>query len=211
MSKDFLSSWFTNDLMSDPNNVGRLRVDSQQTSFEANEQFRFFDDCSDQTEYGGSDESILHDDVLVYEFTSTYPVNIQTRIINGWGGGRKYLVFPNDGTETITGGTWADVSDQVYNVNGNLKDSKLSEHPASGVTIRKRLASSFVSTFKPRTGTAYLADQGSSNKSTGSIYSPESNRAGVAENQSFFLVFFNINGTAKSEFLFTVAWEEKFA
>ena len=182
-------------------NAARLKVDSQQSSFEANTQFRFFDDCT------GAD-AIPQNEILVYRFSSVNALNIQSRIINGWTGGRKYIVFPNDGNETITGGSFVDVSDQVYSVNNNLADSGLSSHPVSQVTVEKRIATAFTSPFKGRTGTAYRSDANTS-RATDS-YAPDSSRAGVAANQSFFLVFFDIAQNDPSEFLFTVAWEEVF-
>lgn len=182
-------------------NNARLRTDNQQTSFEQNAQFRFFDDCSGANEIDNSD-------TLIYRFSATNPVNIQSRVINGWEGGRKYLVYPSDGNETIAGGTWADVSDRIFEINGNLQDSGLDAHPTSGVTISKRVATSFTSTSLPRTGTAYRSDS-SASRSVDS-YSPDAERAGVAANAEFYLVFFDIAQNDPSQFLFSVSWEEIF-
>ena len=183
-------------------NLRRVKVDSQQSSFEANTQFRFFDDCTGAN-------AIPRNEILIYRFSSVNALNIQSRVINGWSGGRKYIVFPNDGNETITGGSFVDVSDQVYSVNNNLADSGLPSHPVSQVTVEKRIATDFTSPFKGRTGTAYRSDANTS-RATDS-YAPDSSRAGVAANQSFFLVFFDIAQNDPSEFLFTVAWEEVFS
>lgn len=187
--------------------TSRLRTDQQQTSFEENAQFRFFDDLSDQTEYGGTNESIPANQVLVYKFTASNPVNIQSRILNLVQGGRKYLVFPADGNETITGGTFEDVSDQIFPVNGNLREG-LAAHPATGVTVEKRRATSFTTTSKARTGTSSKTD-GNANRAS-STYSPDGQRAGVAGSQSFYLVLFDVDGTNATEMLFTVAYEERF-
>lgn len=189
------------------NEWSRLKTDPQQTSFEENAQFRFFDDLSNQTEYGGEDESIPTNEVLVYKFTASNPVNIQARILNLVQGGRKYLVFPADGNETITGGTFVDVSDQLYPVNGNLREG-LAAHPATGVTVEKRRATSFTTTSKARTGTISKTD-GNANRAS-STYSPDGQRAGVAGSQSFYLVLFDVDGTNATEMLFTVAYEERF-
>jgi hypothetical protein len=189
--------------------TGRLKVDSQQSSFEQNTQFRFFEDVSDQTEYGGADLSVPSNKVLIYEFNAINAVNIQTRIINQWAGGRKYLVFPKDDNNlpTITGGTWADVSDQLYDINGS-KNPYIDTLPITEVTVQRRVADSFVTSFKARTGTAIRTD-GNSNRAS-SEYAPDSTRSGVAANQGFYLVFFNIGGSNDSEFLFTVGYEESF-
>jgi len=185
---------------------GRIKVDSQQSSFEQNTQFRFFEDVSDQTEYGGDDLSVPAANVLVYEFNAVNPVNIQTRIINQWSGGRKYLVFPTTGA-TITGGTWEDVSDQLYIINGN-KNPYIDALPTTEVTVRRRVATSFVTSEKARTGTAAVTESQGNRQS--SEYSPDSSRSGVAGNQGFYLVFFDLDGANPSEFLFTVAYEERF-
>lgn len=187
--------------------TARLKTDQQQTSFEENAQFRFFEDLSDQTAYGGVNNSIPQNKVLVYKFQATDPVNIQARILNVEQGGRKYLVFPVDGNETITGGSFSDVSDQLYPVNGLLRNG-LTQHPATGVTVEKRLADSFASTSKPRTGTISKTD-GNANRAS-STYSPDGQRAGVAGNQSFYLVFFDVDGSNPTEMLFTVSYEERF-
>lgn len=104
--EDFIvipSDIYTSDLV----DTRRFKVDSQQTSFEENRQFRFFEDLSLQqwNLSGGNpvENSIPSGDVLIYKFTAPNPLNIQSRLLNGWAGGRKYLVFPVDGNETITG------------------------------------------------------------------------------------------------------------
>lgn len=80
----------------------RLKTDNQQTSFEENRQFRFFEDLSIQ-QWSGEDNSIASGDIVVYRFTAVNALNIQARILDGWAGCRKYLVFPADGNETIAG------------------------------------------------------------------------------------------------------------
>lgn len=177
----------------------RLAVDPQQTSFEENRQFKFYDDCT------GAD-AIPTSNVLVYQFTSANPIKIQLRLINGIAGARKYTVYPASG-ETITDGSWSDVTaDKVSPINNDLSVSGLSVHPTSGVTVSKRLATSFTTTAPKRTGTAYKADT-NSNRATSS-YTASGNASGVAAGDSFFLVFEDINGSDPSEFLFQLEWEE---
>ncbi|MGB2063673.1 MAG: hypothetical protein ACPHUL_00870 [Marinomonas gallaica] len=181
-------------------NTMRLRVDSQQTSFEENRQFKFYDDCT------GAD-AIPTANILIYRFTSTYPLKLQLRLINGIAGARKYTVYPTGG-ETITGGSFADVTaEKVSPVNNDLSVSGLSSHPVSGVTIEKRIATSFVTTAPKRTGTAYKADT-NNNRATSS-YTASGNASGVAAGNSFYLVFEDMNGADPSEFLFQLEWEER--
>lgn len=177
----------------------RLAVDSQQTSFEENRQFKFYDDCT------GAD-AIPVANILVYQFTSTYPIKIQLRLINGISGARKYTVYPAFG-ETIEGGSFVDVTaDKVSPINNDLSKSGREAHPVSGVAVSKRLATSFTTTAPKRTGTAYKADT-NSNRATSS-YTASGNASGVAAGNSFFLVFEDLNGADPSEFLFQLEWEE---
>lgn len=189
--------------------VGRFAVDAQPTSFEDNTEFRFFEDLSLQ-EYRNPtvDNSIPANKVLVYKFTTTDPVNILLRTLNVWTGGRKYLVFPVDGNETITGGSFEDVSDLIFTNNNNLR-AGLSTHPVNNVTVEKRIADSFVTTSDARTGTATKTD-GNNNRAISS-YQPDGNKSGVAATQSFYLVMFNLDsGSDPTSMLFTVGFEIRY-
>lgn len=182
--------------------LARIPVDSQQTSFEANWQFKFFDDVS------GTD-ALADTDILIYRFTSANPIKLQLRLINGWQGGRKYIVYPNFGA-TITGGSFVDVTaDKVSPINNDLSVSGLPSHPVSGVTVEKRIATAFSTTAPKRTGTAYLIPTGGSSRPSSS-YTASGNASGVAAGNEFLLVFTNINGTDDSEFMFQLEWEERF-
>ena len=184
-------------------NIARIPVDSQQTSFEANWQFKFFDDVS------GAD-ALADTDILIYKFTSANPIKLQLRLINGWQGGRKYIVYPNFGA-TITGGAFVDVTaDKVSPINNDLSASGLPSHPVSGVTVEKRIATAFSTTAPKRTGTAYLIPAGGSSRPSSS-YTASGNASGVAAGNEFLLVFTNINGTDDSEFMFQLEWEERFS
>jgi len=180
----------------------RMATDNQQASFENNLQFKFFDDCS------GAD-AIADTDILIYRFATVYPLKLQLRLINGWAGGRKYIVYPFTGSETIGGGTWTDVtSTKVSPINNDLSVSGLASHPTSGVTIEKRLATSFSTTAPKRTGTSYLVPTSGGGSRATSSYTASGNASGVAAGNTFLLVFTNINGTTDSEFLYQLEWEE---
>ena len=183
--------------------IQRIATDSQQASFEANLQFKFFDDCS------GAD-AIADTDILIYRFSTIYPLKLQLRLINGWAGGRKYIVYPFTGSETITGGTWTDVtSTKLSPINNDLSVSGLVSHPTSGVTIEKRLATAFSTTAPKRTGTSYLVPTSGGGSRSASSYTASGNASGVAAGNTFLLVFTNINGTTDSEFLYQLEWEER--
>lgn len=184
--------------------TARLKVDSQQTSFESNTQFKFFDDVSGAN-------ALADTDILIYRFTSVNALKIQLRLINGWKGGRKYIVYPDTGSETITGGAWSDVtSTHVSPINNDLSDSGLPSHPVSGVTVEKRIATAFSTTAPKRTGTAYLVPSSGGGNQAVSSYTASGNASGVGAGQSFLLVFTNNDGTADSEFLYQLEWEERF-
>lgn len=192
------------DILTAPDSSGlrRLKVDSQQSSFESNLQFKFFDDCS------GAD-AIADTDILIYRFSTVYPLKLQLRLINGWAGGRKYIVYPFTGSETITGGAWTDVtSTKLSPINNDLSVSGFDSHPTSGVTIEKRLATSFSTTAPKRTGTSYLVSTSGGGSRAASSYTASGNASGVAAGNTFLLVFTNINGTTDSEFLYQLEWEE---
>lgn len=182
--------------------TARIPVDPQQTSLEQNLQFKFFDDCT------GSD-AIPSGSILIYRFTSVYAAKLQLRLLNGILGGRKYIVYPSIGSESITGGTWEDVSaDKISPINNDLSVSELPTHPVSDVTIEKRIATAFSTTAPKRTGTAYKTD-GAVNRSSSS-YTASGNASGIAAGDSFLLVFYDIAGGATaSEFLFQLEWEKR--
>lgn len=184
--------------------VMRLSVDSQQTSFEANAQFRFFDDLSALA----SGDGLASTDQLVYKFSSINAVNIFLRQINLWEGGRKYLVYPVDGDSTFTG-TFEDVSDQLFPVNGHLYDG-LEQHPTTGVTVQRAIGSNiFTTTALPRNGTAALCD-GNANRAA-SAFTANGDRAGVDAGQEFYLVFYHIGqATSPTKGLFLIQYEERF-
>lgn len=194
-------SWFISTFTTGASSTGRVKVDSQQTSFEQNRQFRFFDDLS------GADEIPLNS-VLIYEFTTVNPITAFDRTITAWSGGRKYLVYPNNGTSTITGGTWSDVTSKIFNINGLLGEGVVT-HPVTGVTIRKRIATGFSSTATPSNGTAYKSD--ASNSRATDSFSPDGTRSGAAAGASFLLVFTNIAVNDPSDFLYSLSYEETFS
>lgn len=57
----------------------------------------------------------------------------------------------------LSRGAWEDVSALISVINNNL-DAINTTHPTSGVTVEKRIATSFTSTTPPCTGTPYKSD-----------------------------------------------------
>lgn len=178
--------------------VRRVAVDAQQTSFEANEQFRMFDRFV----------AVPQGQQVVYKFESANAVNIMLRKINLWQGGREYLVYPDDGQNTFDDGLLGSPL-PVFNVNGNVR-APLTAHPVSGVTIRKAQgADIFTSTnANPPNGDIALTD-GNANRATAN-YSSDGNRGGVAAGSAFYLVFNHIGANSVTNGQYTLLWEERF-
>lgn len=182
---------------SDVSGLRRIAVDSQQTSFESNEQFRMFQRLV----------SIPAGSQLVYKLETVRALNIMLRKINLWEGGREYLVYGDDGQNTFDDGLLG-APIKIHNVNSNLNDT-ITSHPVSGVTIRKAVgAGIFTSTnTEPPNGDIALTD-GNANRATAN-YSADDNKGGVAAGGSFYLVFNHIGQTSVTNGQFTLLWEER--
>lgn len=181
-------------------NLARIPVDSQQTSFEANEQFRIFHRFI----------GVPDNQQMVFKFSVTNPVNIQDRKINLWSGGREYLVVPDDGSYSAVDPLLT-TPVQVRTVNNNLRDSGLPSHPVSGVTVIYGTGSNLIpiaDTDQFPNGDAVLSDATGNKGNSNLLESP--NLSGVGENQSFYLVFTGINGNSGTSGHFLVQWEERF-
>lgn len=201
--KSYLINGIPSDLLTG-SKIGtrRLATDSSPAAFSENREFKFYDDRTGA-------ENVADTEILIYRFTTTYPLILQLRLINGVAGSRKYTVYPDNGGETIVGGSWLDVTaTKLSPINNDLSKSGLSVHPTSGVTVEERIATSFTTTAPKRTGTIYKAD-GNANRSTES-YNAGSNASGVAAGQSFLLVLEDLYTTDDSEFLFQLEWQEDF-
>lgn len=196
--QDEIYPGFPERLLTDRNSaVGRVKVDSQQTSFAANEQFRFFYEI----------DNVSNVNQIVFKFTATNPVNIIRRTLELYSGGRKYRVYPDTENVTFTG-TLDDV-DIITPVNTDLSDSGLSTHPETGVTIQGDVGSSIFSTSDaPRNGTVVVTD-GNSNRATNQ-YTPNDEKAGVAGGASFWLVLDHVGSNDPADGFLTILWEEKF-
>jgi hypothetical protein len=157
MDFDYITSWFTSYLSTNPSKeTGRLKVYSQQTSFEDNEQFRYFDRL----------DNIPASSQIVYKITLTRPINLFTRKLSLIAGGREYLVYPDNESVTFTG--TLENSGTITPMNQNL-NQYITETPPSGVVIQRAVgAGIFSSTDKPVDGLLALTD-GNSNRSSNEL------------------------------------------
>lgn len=178
----------------------RLKVDSQQTSFESNQQFRIFHRFI----------NVPDNQQMVFKFAVTNPVNIQDRKINLWSGGREYLVIPDDGSYGAVDAVLT-TPVQVRTVNNNLRDSGLDAHPVSGVTVDYGTGAGLFTigdTDQFPNGDAVLSDAAGNKGNSNLLDSPQ--LSGIGANQAFYLVFTGINGNSGTSGHFLVQWEERF-
>ncbi len=182
-----------------PNNQ-RQQTDNAETSYEENLQFRFFDEWHDNA----ATQPVAGNNIIVYKFDATYPLNITTRVLELWSGSRTYQVY---GTDGVTFAGTLVPQDKIYNVNGNLNEY-IEEHPVTGVTISRYIGTaSFTSTNPAVNGTAVRVAGATSQKTT--AYTQGGEKAGVRGLQSFYLVLRPIDTNSDTSGMFRLQWEEK--
>lgn len=178
-------------------NVARLAVDSQQTSFEQNHQFRFFDTWLD----------ISNTNQIVYYIQTPNPINIFLREIELYNGGRAYRAYNDDGSHTFTG----TLSSQgvITPINYNLNDSRLDALPSTLVTVQRAVGSAiFTAGNPPYTGTSIKTDGNSNRNVTG--YQTSGVRFGTDTNFAAYLVFDGIAPNNATSGSFEIVYEERF-
>lgn len=178
--------------------IGRIPVDSQQTSFEDNTGFAFFDRTI------GLDDT----EQLVYKVTLTNPVNLTLREIELFTGGREYLAYPDTGTHTFTG--TLEPAGTTTPENQNLGKNKQS-FPVTGVTIEKAIGEDIFTpdaAVKPTAG-SIIVSSGNANQAT-TQYNADSRKLGIPGGVSFFLVMNHLGSTVPTHMLFRLRWEELF-
>ena len=198
--RKYLSSWF-NDLLltSEKAGLGRLKVDSQQTGFESNHQFRFFDEMEIPKTTGSQ---------IVYYVQSVNPFVLFNRIISFYQSGATYRVYSDDGTHTFTGTLGDPV--RAFPVNSDLSDSGLDAHPESTITLSKASGNGiFVNGSDPRTGTSCRAGTNSA-QSSGAL-ALDSVRLGFRAGFTGWLVFTVVPGAADAALgEFELLFEERY-
>ena len=197
---DVAREWYTKGItlfVGKTDSTRRLAVDSQQTSFEENEQFRFFDRLVE----------VANANQVVYKVTVGNPVNVFRRAVNLWEGGREYLVFPDSANVTFTG-SLTDVTSEIGEVNSNLREG-LASHPVSTMQVQKAVgAGIFSSTDKPILGTGVLTD-GNANRATNS-YEDNGARAGIARNAVLWITLNPIGSVSSTNGQVELVYEERF-
>lgn len=156
--------------------TARVRVDSQQTSFEANTQFRFFDEI---------EIPATNDYQVVYKVSAVNPFILFSRVLSFYQGGATYRIYADDGSHTVPG-TLAD-SGWIGPANGDLTTSELPAHPETTISLQKAEGSGiFVPGSVPRTGTSVRAGT-NTQQSSGSL-AADSVRLGFPANFSGWIV-----------------------
>ncbi len=187
---DFFKTMVTNLGLSS----SRFKVDSQPSSFEANEQFKIFYRI----------QNVAQGNQIVLKFETVNALNIMVRKINLWSGGREYLVYGDDGSHTVAG-TFSSVP--VYSVNGNVEGG--GAHPTSQVTASVAIGSGiFVPGNPPTNGDGVLTDSQGNRGNNQPL--ADTNQSGTPSNVTFYLVFNHIGANDASDGQFYLQWEEKF-
>ena len=198
--RDYPSSWFNSNLLtSDKEKTARLKIDSQQTSFEENRQFKFFDEIV----VGSSDG-----DQLVYKVASSNPVILFYRMLGLYNGGVTYRIYEDDGSHTFTGSL--SQRGRITPVNTDLSDSGLSSHPYSTATI---LGATGIEIFTPGsgpiTGTSAMTSN-QANRTAGAL-AGEDVRLGYSAGLSAWIVMTKIDSVSgDTEGEFELYFEERF-
>lgn len=185
-------------------NVRRLSVDSQQTSFEENTQFRYVDEYS----------SVVNDSDIIYLVTTTAPINLFERTLSLYEGGRSYKVYLyTDGEDTITGDSDTEQR-SITPMNYLLRDG-LTTHPTSNMTITRYTGA----TFTPSTDNDWLdvtnvLTDGNANRATDSFNSDNlrfgSGDASSDSPLSFVLVLTGIGSSSSvTNGFLRLVWEER--
>lgn len=175
-------------------NFSRFKVDSQPSSYEANEQFKIFYRM----------QEVPQNQQMVLKFESVNALNIMVRKINLWEGGREYLVYGDDGSHTVTG-TFTPIN--VYTVNSNVEGG--GAHPVSGVTASVAIgANIFTQGSEPTNGDASLTDANAARATAQPLQ--DSNQSGVPAGATFYLVFNNLALIDNTNGHYYLQWEERF-
>ncbi len=173
----------------------RFKVDSQPSSFEANEQFKIF----------YSIQNLPTTQQMVLKFESVNALNIMVRKINLWSGGREYLVYGDDGSHTVTG---AFTPIDVFTVNGNVQGG--GAHPVSQVAASVAFgAGIFTPGSLPTNGDGVVTDTNLSRATNQPL--ADTNQSGVPSNSTFYLVFNHIGSNDTSTGHYYLQWEEIFS
>ncbi|MEK9713175.1 MAG: hypothetical protein VW258_11470 [Thalassolituus sp.] len=188
-------------LTSSIRDIGRVPVDNQQTSFEANEQFRFCDEWDD----------VAAADQIVYYVEITNPIILQSRKLMVFTGGRKYRAFAENPAAPIHTFTGALASSGVTSLVNTIPREGV-PYPVTGVTIRRADGAGI---FTPAAGVNpstidFIVSDGNVNQAT-SNYSPDGTRVGVRGGAAFYLVLDHRGANVVTEGGIQLDWEERYS
>lgn len=188
-------------LTSDSFDIARVPVDNQQTSFEANEQFRFTDEW----------DNVAATDQIVYYVTIANNIVLQGRKLMIFTGGRKYRAFaenPAAPIHTFTG-TLAPTGNTAL-INTIVRPGF--SYPVTGVVIQRADGAGI---FTPAAGVNpstidFIVSDGNVNNATAN-YSPDGSRIGVRAGAAFYLVLDPRGANAVTEGGIQLDWEERYS
>ncbi len=181
---------------SDELGTRRLAVDSQQTSYEENAQFRYFDRIS----------AVPNGSQIVYKFTTANPLNVLQRYFELSSGGRQLLVYPHTENIVFTG-TLVD-SGRITPINSNLSPNNAT-HPVTGFTAQRAVGSGIFSTTDlPIDGVSVVSD--SQGNASSSSFSADGLRTGVPSGTVSYFVLNSIANNDAASGALRFVYEELF-
>ncbi|MFW0778407.1 MAG: hypothetical protein ACN2B6_11900 [Rickettsiales bacterium] len=188
----YTTSWFNYNLVTSPNTeFSRLKVDSQQTSFEEGKQFRFFDRLT-------AGDAITSTQQVVYYVSTVNAINLFSRILTVHEGGREYLVYLDDGSHTFTG-TLAD--------SGVISPIRPSVGLSSSVSIQRAVgAGIFTAGNDPVDGTMAVADTNAARAVP--VLSPDSLKVEIPAGGGAYVVLNHLGSNDNLVGQLFYAWEE---
>ena len=187
-------------LTSDKERIRRIKVDAQQTSFESNNQFRFFDELTLPKKTGSQ---------IVYRVSSVNPFTLFSRTVSFYRGGCTYRIYSDDDTHTFDDNLLGDPV-AALPVNGDLSDSELPAHPVSTITLERADGNAIFTPGSPaRTGTSVRA--GTNNAQSSGSLALDSVQLGFPAGFSGWIVMTVINGLADdSQGEYELFFEERY-
>jgi len=182
-----------------PNNQ-RLQVDSGQTSFEENLQFKFYDEYHENS----TQSPISNSDIVVYKVTTVNPINILGITLELWAGSRTVQLYEDVGV--TFGGSLVDQSSKISHENRN-KNEYIDTLPTTATVISRYIGSDTFTSSKQPTDGFGIKTAGNSNQQV-SAFSQSGERLGLPDNTSIYIVLTNISGNDDSSGILKIVYEE---
>ncbi len=177
--------------------LGRLQVDSQQTSFEDNAQFKIVYYMDGST---NADDAV---DIIIKVEVGANAINLINKTLQTWTGGRAFYVYTS-GTASFT-----DSSTPTPSPINRNPTNKVNGVRNSDVTITMGYGT-FTSDDENRTGTPLIALSGTGS-SRGTAFNPNEEKQGVESGLTFYYVGKDISSNSTdTEGAYSFSWEELF-